>query len=167
MAGVSDLSRCAADPGLRRLEEDDLVWATRKIHAVSVYSAPRPLFDAGTPAAIGGSHSILVATGERWLRWSFGQPGLPQSFFISTIPATTCTQPHSWGLYGNARTGIRLRKQHTVGEGSALADGLGAGLEPVEDLQGALVSGAYNSSGRSIKGRAEMFVGFCHAILFQ
>jgi hypothetical protein len=26
MAGVSDLSRCAADPGLRRLEEDDLVW---------------------------------------------------------------------------------------------------------------------------------------------
>ena len=26
MAGVSDLSRCAADPGLRRMEGDDLVW---------------------------------------------------------------------------------------------------------------------------------------------
>ena len=33
--------------------------------------------------AISGSHSILVATGEHWLRWSFGQPGLPQSFFVS------------------------------------------------------------------------------------
>jgi hypothetical protein len=26
--------------------------------------------------------SILVATGEHWLRSSFGQPGLPQSFFM-------------------------------------------------------------------------------------
>jgi hypothetical protein len=26
MAGVSDLFRCAADPGLRRMEGDDLVW---------------------------------------------------------------------------------------------------------------------------------------------
>ena len=33
--------------------------------------------------AISGSHSILVATGEHWLGWSFGQPGLPQSFFVS------------------------------------------------------------------------------------
>jgi hypothetical protein len=29
MAGVSDLSRCAADPGLQRLEEDDLVWVNK------------------------------------------------------------------------------------------------------------------------------------------
>src|SRR5882672_1035043 len=33
--------------------------------------------------AISGSHSILVATGEHWLGWSFGQPGLPQSLFVS------------------------------------------------------------------------------------
>ena len=33
--------------------------------------------------AISGSHSILVAAGEHWLRWSFGQPGLPQSFLQS------------------------------------------------------------------------------------
>jgi hypothetical protein len=33
--------------------------------------------------AISGSHSILVAKGEHWLRWSFGQPGLPQSLFVS------------------------------------------------------------------------------------
>jgi hypothetical protein len=45
MAGVSDLSRCAADPGLRRMEGDDLIWrATWKVHAVSVYSVPSPLF---------------------------------------------------------------------------------------------------------------------------
>ena len=62
---------------------------------------------------------------------------------------------------------IRLRRQRTVVEGSALADGLGAGLEPVEDLQGSLVRGGYNSGRRSIKSRAEMFVGFWHATLFQ
>jgi hypothetical protein len=50
---------------------------------------------------------------------------------------------------------------------SALADGLGTGLELVEDLQGALVSGGYNSDRRSIKSRAEMFLGFWHATLFQ
>jgi hypothetical protein len=45
-----------------------------------------PLIRAsGRPSVKGhsGSYSILVATGERWLRWSFGQPGLPQSFFVS------------------------------------------------------------------------------------
>src|SRR6516162_4527137 len=29
------------------------------------------------------AHSILVSTGEHRLRWSFGQPGLPQCFFES------------------------------------------------------------------------------------
>ena len=30
------------------------------------------------------AHSITSSqTGEHWLRWSFGQPGLPQSFFVS------------------------------------------------------------------------------------
>jgi hypothetical protein len=70
-------------------------------------------------------------------------------------------------LYRNAMTWIRLRRRRTVLEGSALADGLGAGLEPVEDLQGALVSGGYNSGRRSIKSRPEMFVGFRHATPFQ
>ena len=51
---------------------------------------------------------------------------------------------------------------------SALADGdLGAGLELVEDLQGALVSGGYYSGWHSIKDRAEMFVSFWHAPVFQ
>jgi hypothetical protein len=48
-----------------------------------------------------------------------------------------------------------------------LANGLGVGLELVEDLQGALVSGGYNSGWCSIKSRAERFAGFCHATLFQ
>ena len=42
----------------------------------------------------------------------------------------------------------------------ALADGLGAGLELLEGLQGASMRGRFNSGGRSIKGRAEMFTGF-------
>ena len=50
---------------------------------------------------------------------------------------------------------------------SASADGLGAGLEPVEDLQGALVIGRYYSGRHSIKSRAEMFAAFRQAILFQ
>jgi hypothetical protein len=54
-----------------------------------------------------------------------------------------------------------------LAEGAALADGLGVGLELVEDLQGALVSGGYDSGRDSIKSYAEMFVGFWHAILFQ
>jgi hypothetical protein len=29
------------------------------------------------------SFDHLVATGKHWLRWSFGQPGSPQSFFQS------------------------------------------------------------------------------------
>jgi hypothetical protein len=49
----------------------------------------------------------------------------------------------------------------------SLADGLGAGLELVEDLQGALVSGGYNSGWCSIKSRAETSVGLRHAIPFQ
>jgi hypothetical protein len=52
-------------------------------------------------------------------------------------------------------------------EGSDLADGLGAGLELVEDLQGARVIGRYYSGWHSIKSRAEMLVGFRHAPLFQ
>jgi hypothetical protein len=60
MAGVSDLSRCAADPAVFDGWKE-MIWsgelklrtgATRKIHAVLVHSAPRPLFLtplAGTP----------------------------------------------------------------------------------------------------------------------
>ena len=29
------------------------------------------------------SFDHFVANGETWLRWSFGQPGSPQSFFVS------------------------------------------------------------------------------------
>jgi hypothetical protein len=47
------------------------------------------------------------------------------------------------------------------------ADGLCAGLELVEDLQGALVIGRYNSNWHSIKRCAEMFEGLWHAPLFQ
>jgi len=52
-------------------------------------------------------------------------------------------------------------------EGDALTGGLRARLELAEDLPGALVSGGYNSGWCSIKSRAEMPVGFRHAILFQ
>jgi hypothetical protein len=40
-------------------------------------------------------------------------------------------------------------------------------LEPVEDLQGALVSGERNPSRHSIKDRPEMFECFWHAIPCQ
>ena len=51
---------------------------------------------------------------------------------------------------------------------AALADGsLRARLQLGEDLQGACVIGKYHSGRRSIKSRAEMFVGVWHAILFQ
>jgi hypothetical protein len=40
-------------------------------------------------------------------------------------------------------------------------------LEPVEDLQGALVSGEGNPRRHSIKCRPEMSGGVWHAILFQ
>jgi hypothetical protein len=49
----------------------------------------------------------------------------------------------------------------------ALADGPEARLEPVEDLQGALVIGRYYSGWNSIKNRAEIFVGLWDAPLFQ
>jgi hypothetical protein len=49
----------------------------------------------------------------------------------------------------------------------ALAEGLGAGSEVVEDLQGSLVCGEYDSGRHSFKSRAEMFAGFCLAILVQ
>src|SRR5258708_3803009 len=52
-------------------------------------------------------------------------------------------------------------------EGDALTDGLGARLELAEHLAGALVSGGYNSGWCRIKRRAEMLVGFWHAMLFQ
>jgi len=111
-----------SDPHVRRAPR---TWPHRPTISVRVFTQPgsfsevrphsrrvrftltnghRRLDRLGQKRAISGSHSILVATGEHWLRWSSGQPGLPQSFFISTIPATTCTQLHSWGLYGNART---------------------------------------------------------------
>jgi hypothetical protein len=45
------------------------------------------------------------------------------------------------GLYRVARTWTQLRRQRTVVEGAALADGFGAGSQPVEDSQGARVSG--------------------------
>jgi hypothetical protein len=63
MAGVSDLSRCAANPAVFDVWKE-MIWsgelklrtgATRKIHAVLVYSAPRPLLLtplAGTPLDI-------------------------------------------------------------------------------------------------------------------
>src|SRR5260221_13741840 len=63
------------------------------------------------------------------------------------------------GLNPRAQTAHRNRKV------PALADGLGAGLELVEDLQGAPVSGKYNSGRHSIKSLVEMFVGFWHAPL--
>jgi hypothetical protein len=40
-----------------------------------VYPQKAGITRAGRFRAISGSHSILVATGEHWLRWSFGQPG--------------------------------------------------------------------------------------------
>ena len=49
----------------------------------------------------------------------------------------------------------------------ALADGLDAGMHPVDDLQGALLIGRYYSSWNSIKNRAEIFVGLWDAPLFQ
>src|SRR6266403_2083673 len=36
----------------------------------------------------------LVATGKHWLRWSFGQPGSPQSFFISREIFGTSKRAH-------------------------------------------------------------------------
>ena len=62
---------------------------------------------------------------------------------------------------------LLLRRQRTVVEGSALSDGLGAGLQLTEDLHGTRVSGRYHSSRHSIKRRIEMVVGFWHTILFQ
>src|SRR5258708_259037 len=52
-------------------------------------------------------------------------------------------------------------------EGDALTGGFGARLQPAEDLAGARVSGGRNSGWYSIKSRAEIPVGFRHAILFQ
>jgi hypothetical protein len=48
-----------------------------------------------------------------------------------------------------------------------LADGLDAGLQAVDDLQGALVIGRYYSGWNSIKNHAEIFVGLRDAPLFQ
>jgi hypothetical protein len=50
---------------------------------------------------------------------------------------------------------------------SASADGFGAGLQLVEDLQGARVIGRYYSGWHSIKSRAEILVGLWHAPLPQ
>ena len=50
---------------------------------------------------------------------------------------------------------------------SALADSLGAGLEPIEDLQGARPIGKCDSGWHPIKSRAEMLMGFRRALLFQ
>jgi TolB-like protein len=50
---------------------------------------------------------------------------------------------------------------------SALAEGPDTGSAPVEDLQGSLVNGGYNSGWHSIKRHLEIFVGFRHAPLFQ
>jgi hypothetical protein len=49
----------------------------------------------------------------------------------------------------------------------ALADDPEARLEPVEDLQGALVIGRYYSGWNSIKNRAEILAGLWDAPLFQ
>jgi hypothetical protein len=40
-------------------------------------------------------------------------------------------------------------------------------LQLVENLQGALVNGGYDSGWHSIKSRPQMLVGFRQAILFQ
>ena len=60
-----------------------------------------------------------------------------------------------------------MRKQRTVLEGDALADGLGAGSQLAEDLQGARVIGGCCSGWHLIEGRAEMLIGFWHASLLQ
>ena len=62
---------------------------------------------------------------------------------------------------------MRLRRQRTESKMSALANGLDTGSGPVEDLLGSLADGGYNSGRHSIKRRAEIFVGFRHAPLFQ
>jgi hypothetical protein len=84
-----------------------------------------------------------------------------------TIPATACT-----GLQARACIGMRgleadCADSARVSKVSALADGLGSGLELVEDLQGARVIGRYYSGWHSIKSRPEMPAGFRQAILFQ
>jgi hypothetical protein len=48
-----------------------------------------------------------------------------------------------------------------------LADGIDAGLHPVDDLQGALVIGRHCSGWNSIENRVEIFVGLWDAPLFQ
>jgi hypothetical protein len=109
------------------------------------------MFDAGALQRLNDDLCDLLAHGNKPL-WYVGR---------NMRPAVGS------GLKGNARICLRLRRQRTIVEGVCLDDSLGAGLEPIEDLQGALASGGYNASRHSIKSRAEMSVGFWQAILFQ
>jgi hypothetical protein len=84
-----------------------------------------------------------------------------------TIPATICIQLQAWACIGMRRLGSACAGSAQSSRVSALADGLGAGLELVEDFHGARVIGRYYSGWHLIKSRAEMFVGFWQAILLQ
>jgi hypothetical protein len=91
---------------------------------------------------------------------------------VPTEEMSTCVFPKGFHKAANRSFAIlELRWFGPISKSGGvpvhLADGLGAGLELVEDLQGALMSGGYNSGWRSIKSRAEVFVGFRHAIPFQ
>jgi hypothetical protein len=66
-------------------------------------------------------------------------------------------------LHRDARTWTRLRRSSKI---LVLADGPETRLEPVEDLQGALVIGRYCFGWNSIKNSAEILVGLWDAPLF-
>jgi hypothetical protein len=83
------------------------------------------------------------------------------------IAATTCTQRQTWACIGVRGLGPDCADSAQSSKVLALADGPEARLEPVEDLQGALVIGRYYSGWNSIKNRAEIFVGLWDAPLFQ
>jgi hypothetical protein len=70
------------------------------------------------------------------------------------------------GQWESEKEGTSLGGARRI-KGVALADGIDAGLHPVDDLQGALVIGRYYSGWNSIKNRAEIFVGLWDATLFQ
>ena len=48
------------------------------------------------------------ATGRAWLLWSFGQPGLPQSFFVSREVLGTAIRAQHVLESGNTQRGIQL-----------------------------------------------------------
>jgi hypothetical protein len=99
-----------------------------------------------------------------------------------TLPGALRNRPATSSMPPLERDGIKLNHHRALGflfehdlfgkpphtfPDHALADGLGAGLQLAEDLQGARVIGRCYSGWHSTKGRDEMLVGFRHAILFQ